>query len=105
MTLVVQALTAMALAVPSVLAPVAAADVGVAPARVGVWAGMAFLTAMFAGLAFGTVVGSYGPVRMFQPSYSRFLWLPRHVSTRMVWCGVFSTMVWICMRMRLVSGV
>jgi MFS family permease len=66
MTLVVQALTAMALAVPSVLAPVAAADIGVAPTRVGLWAGMAFLTAMFAGLACGTLVGRYGPVRMFQ---------------------------------------
>jgi MFS family permease len=66
MTLVVQALTAMALAVPSVLAPVAAADLGVAPTRVGIWAGMAFLAAMFAGLACGTLVGRYGPVRMFQ---------------------------------------
>jgi MFS family permease len=66
MTLVVQALTAMALAVPSVLAPVAAADFGVDPSRVGLWAGMAFLTAMFGGLACGTLVGRYGPVRMFQ---------------------------------------
>src|SRR5690349_23522021 len=66
MTLVVQSLTAMAIAVPSVLAPVAAADIGVSPTRVGLWAGMAFLTAMFAGLACGTLVGRYGPVRMFQ---------------------------------------
>jgi MFS family permease len=66
MTLLVQALTAMAIAVPSVLAPVAAADIGVAPTRVGLWAGIAFLTAMFAGLACGTLVGRYGPVRMFQ---------------------------------------
>jgi MFS family permease len=68
MTLLVQSLTAMALAVPSVLAPVAAGDLGVAPTRVGVWAGTAFLTAMFAGLACGTLVGRYGPVRMFQAS-------------------------------------
>jgi MFS family permease len=66
MTLVVQALTAMALAVPSVLAPVAAADFGVEPTRVGLWAGTAFLAAMFGGLACGTLVGRYGPVRMFQ---------------------------------------
>ncbi len=66
MTLLVQALTAMAIAVPSVLAPVAAADLGVAPTRVGIWAGIAFLSAMFAGLACGTLVGRYGPVRMFQ---------------------------------------
>jgi len=66
MTVVVQSLTAMALAVPPVLAPVAAADLGVDPARVGLWSGMAFLAAMFAGLACGTLVGRYGPVRMFQ---------------------------------------
>jgi MFS family permease len=66
MTLLVQSLTAMAMAVPSVLAPVAAADVGVAPTRVGIWAGTAFLSAMFAGLACGGLVGRYGPVRMFQ---------------------------------------
>jgi len=66
MTLAVQALTAMALAVPAVLAPVAAADLGIAPTRIGIWVGMAFLTAMFAGLACGTLVGRYGPVRMFQ---------------------------------------
>ena len=66
MALLVQALTAMALAVPSVLAPVASADIGVAPTRVRLWAGMAFLSAMFAGLACGTLVGRYGPVRMFQ---------------------------------------
>ena len=70
MTLVVQAMTAMALAVPSVLAPVAAGDFGVEPTRVGLWAGAAFLTAMFAGLACGTLVGRYGPVRMFQAAAS-----------------------------------
>ena len=51
MTLLVQSLTAMAMAVPSVLAPVAAADVGVAPTRVGIWAGTAFLSAMYTMLA------------------------------------------------------
>jgi MFS family permease len=66
MTIAVQALTAMALAVPSVLAPEVAAELGVAPARVGVWAGAAYFTAMFAGLACGVLVGRYGPVRMFQ---------------------------------------
>jgi MFS family permease len=66
MTLAVQALTAMAMAVPSVLAPVAAADLGVAPTSVGIWVGLAFLTAMLAGLACGALVGRYGPVRMFQ---------------------------------------
>jgi MFS family permease len=56
----------MALAVPSVLAPDASAELGVAPTRVGIWAGLAFLTAMFAGLASGVLAMRYGPVRMFQ---------------------------------------
>ncbi|MGB7541645.1 MAG: MFS transporter, partial [Burkholderiales bacterium] len=66
MTLAVQALTSMALAVPAVLAPVAAADLGVAPTRIGMWVGFAYLLAMFGGLACGTLIGRYGPVRMFQ---------------------------------------
>jgi MFS family permease len=66
MTLAVQSLTAMALAVPSVLAPVAAADFGAAPTAVGQWVGFAYMVAMFAGLASGTLVGRYGPVRMLQ---------------------------------------
>ena len=68
MTLAVQALTAMALAVPAVLAPDAAAELGVAPTRVGIWAGLAFFTAMFAGLACGVLAGRHGPVRMLQIS-------------------------------------
>lgn len=65
-TLAVQSLTAMALAVPSVLAPVAAGDFGVAPTAVGRWVGFSYMVAMFAGLAGGTFVGRYGPVRMLQ---------------------------------------
>jgi MFS family permease len=66
MTLAVQSLTAMALAVPAVLAPVAAGDYGVAPTAVGRWVGFSYMAAMFAGLAGGTFVGRYGPVRMLQ---------------------------------------
>jgi len=66
MTLVVQALTALALSVPAVLAPVAAADLGVAPAGIGNWVGFAYMVAMFAGLASGTLVGRWGPVRVFE---------------------------------------
>jgi len=66
MTLAVQALTAMALAVPSVLAPIAAGDFGKAPTAVGQWVGFSYLVAMFAGLASGTLVGRYGPVRVLQ---------------------------------------
>lgn len=65
-TLAVQSLTAMALAVPSVLAPVAAGDFDVAPTAVGRWVGFSYMVAMFAGLAGGTFVGRYGPARMLQ---------------------------------------
>jgi MFS family permease len=63
-SLSVQTLTAMGLAVPAVLAPVAAADFGVAPTALGRWVGFAYMTAMFAGLAGGTLVGRYGPARV-----------------------------------------
>ena len=66
MTLAVQSLTAMALAVPPVLAPVAAADFGAAPTAVGQWVGFSYTVAMFAGLASGTLVGRHGPVRVLQ---------------------------------------
>jgi MFS family permease len=65
-TLAVQSLTAMALAVPSVLAPVAAADLDVPPTAVGRWVGFSYTVAMFAGLAGGTLVGRYGPIRVLQ---------------------------------------
>lgn len=65
-TLAVQALTAMALAVPSVLAPVAAGDFGKPATAVGQWVGLSYMVAMFAGLASGTLVGRYGPVRVLQ---------------------------------------
>jgi len=66
MTLSVQALTAMALAVPAVLAPVAAGDFDRDPAAVGQWVGFSYMVAMFAGLAGGALVGRYGPVRLLQ---------------------------------------
>jgi MFS family permease len=65
-TLTVQTLTAMGLAVPAVLAPVAAGDFDVAPTALGRWVGFAYMMAMFAGLAGGTFVGRYGPARMHQ---------------------------------------
>jgi MFS family permease len=66
MTLAVQSLTALALAVPAILAPVAAADLGAAPAGIGNWVGFAYMVAMFAGLLSGTLVGRWGPVRVLQ---------------------------------------
>jgi len=65
-SLAVQTLTAMGLAVPSVLAPVAASDFDVAPTALGRWVGFAYMIAMFAGLAGGTLVGRYGPSRVHQ---------------------------------------
>jgi MFS family permease len=66
MTFAVQALTAMALSVPAVLAPVAAGDFGVEPTAVGRWVGFSYMVAMFAGLAGGTLVVWHGPVRALQ---------------------------------------
>lgn len=65
-SLAVQTLTAMGLAVPSVLAPVAAGDFDVAPTALGRWVGFSYMIAMFAGLAGGTLVGRYGPSRVHQ---------------------------------------
>ncbi len=56
----------MTLAVPAVLAPVAAGDFGRAPTAVGQWVGFSYMAAMFAGLASGTLVGRFGPVRVLQ---------------------------------------
>jgi MFS family permease len=66
MTLAVQSLTAMALAVPPVLAPVAAGDFDAEPTAVGRWVAFSYMVAMFAGLAGGTSVGRYGPARTLQ---------------------------------------
>jgi MFS family permease len=65
-SLAVQTLTAMGLAIPSVLAPVAASDFDVAPTALGRWVGFSYMMAMFAGLAGGTLVGRYGPSRVHQ---------------------------------------
>ena len=65
-SLAVQTLTAMGLAIPSVLAPVAAGDFDVAPTALGRWVGFSYMIAMFAGLAGGTLVGRYGPSRVHQ---------------------------------------
>ena len=66
MTLAVQSLTAMAMALPAVLAPVAAVDFGYAPRAVGVLVSAAYLTAMLSGLAAGALIVRFGPVRLFQ---------------------------------------
>lgn len=66
MTLGVQSLASMAMAVPAVLAPVAAADFGFAPTAVGVLVSATYVTAMLTGLAGGMLIARFGPIRLFQ---------------------------------------
>lgn len=66
MTLGVQSLSSMAMAVPAVLAPVAAADFGFAPTAVGVLVSSTYVAAMVSGLAGGMLIARFGPIRLFQ---------------------------------------
>jgi MFS family permease len=67
-TLAVQALTSMAMIAPSVLAPVAAAELGVSPQSIGWFVALEYLFATFSGLACGALIGRFGPVRVCQIS-------------------------------------
>jgi MFS family permease len=62
LTLVVQAMTAMAMIAPSVLAPVAAPAFGVAPQSIGVFVSLSYFAAMFSGLAAGALIARFGPI-------------------------------------------
>jgi MFS family permease len=62
LTLVVQSLTSMAMIAPSVLAPVAAADLGVAPESIGLFVSGTYLAAMVSGLAAGGLIARFGTV-------------------------------------------
>lgn len=64
----VQALTSFAMTVPSVLAPVAAPDLGVLPASVGKLVAFAYFVAIGAGIACGTLISRFGPIRILQVS-------------------------------------
>lgn len=66
MTLAVQALTAIAMSVPSVIAPVAAVDLGHAPALIGVLVGVQYVLAGIMGPVCGTLIQRFGPARMIQ---------------------------------------
>jgi len=63
-TLSVQAMATIAMTAPSVMAPVVAPLLGVPPQRVGWFVGLAYLAAMFSGLAAGGRAARTGPVRM-----------------------------------------
>ena len=65
-TLSVQTLTSMAMIAPSVLAPVAARDLGLAPQSIGFFASLTYLGAMISGLAAGRFTARYGPLAVCQ---------------------------------------
>ncbi len=65
-TLAVQILTATALIAPSVVAPAAAGDLGVAPQALGLFVSFAYLAAMLSGLATGGLVARFGALRVCQ---------------------------------------
>ena len=67
-TLAVQALTSMAMIAPSVMAPVAAMELGVSPQDIGWFVALEYLFAMLSGLACGALIGRFGPVRVCQIS-------------------------------------
>ena len=65
-TLAVQALTSMAMIAPSVMAPVAAVELGVSAQGIGWFVALEYLFAMLSGLACGALIARYGPVRVCQ---------------------------------------
>lgn len=65
-TLAVQILTATALITPSVIAPAAAGDLGVAPQAIGLFVSAAYCAAMLSGLATGGLIARYGPLAVCQ---------------------------------------
>lgn len=65
-TLAVQALTSMAMIAPTVMAPVAALDLGVSAQHLGWFVALEYLFAMLSGLACGALIVRYGAVRVCQ---------------------------------------
>jgi len=65
-TLAVQTLTAVAMIAPSVLAPLAAPDLGFAPQSIGFFVALAYLGAMLSGLATGRFTARFGPLAVCQ---------------------------------------
>jgi MFS family permease len=67
-TLAVQAITSMAMIAPSVMAPVAALELGVSAQDIGWFVALEYLFAMLSGLACGALIARFGPVRVCQIS-------------------------------------
>jgi MFS family permease len=65
-TLFIQAMVAMALLTLPVMAPVAAKDLSVSPALVGLYVAITYIGAMFSSLTSGTTVSRLGPIRVSQ---------------------------------------
>jgi MFS family permease len=65
-TLTAQTLTSMAMIAPSVLAPVAASDLGVAPQAIGLFVSITYLGAMGSSLAAGRLTARFGPLAICQ---------------------------------------
>jgi MFS family permease len=66
MALAVQSLTSMAMLVPTVLAPVAAAELGLEASRIGILVAYTYFVAIVSGLVCDTLIARYGPVRVFE---------------------------------------
>ncbi|MBE0614440.1 MAG: MFS transporter [Burkholderiales bacterium] len=69
-TLAIQAFTSMAMIAPSVMAPVAAQELGVTAQGIGWFVALEYLFAMISGLACGALIVRFGPVRTCQISVS-----------------------------------
>jgi MFS family permease len=65
-TLAVQTLASMAMIAPSVLAPVAAPELGVAPQAIGLFVSIGYFGAMVFGLMTGRLMARFGPLAMCQ---------------------------------------
>ncbi len=66
MTLAVQSLTSMAMLVPTVLAPVAAVELGVQASRIGLLVAFNYVVAILSGLICDALIARFGPVRVFE---------------------------------------
>jgi MFS family permease len=66
MAVVVQSLTSMAMLVPTVLAPVAAPELGVQASRIGVLVAFTYVSAIVSGLICDGLIARFGPVRVFE---------------------------------------
>jgi MFS family permease len=67
-TLAIQIYTSVAATAPAVLAPILAADLGIAPTLVGVFVGLLYTGAMAGSLVSGAFVARFGAIRVSQAS-------------------------------------